>query len=303
MDPIYLNNEQIDYELEIRGLPHPETEHHRTKSGRLRECLVKEHAGVLEAPGRGTSPYTPTNDLGICQSACAKISDAISKEDLDRGELETLLSQSYHTADRLRRIDTAESLQVEARQLFVATAQELIQVIRERITLLPPSRARRPPQPPAGMPDQAQAQQSFRSQHPTPVSQPVQTGQTSAPNPQQPTLVSSANESRHSQTLEGAVGNPIMTSIAPSIAAVQTAPSNITQNPFDADNFFALRRSTAYWDPNFTAPAHHPFGPHDELWPNTNEPRQMANNNPLRSARNDFEPINNNLPPTQRTDA
>lgn len=285
MDPIYLNNEQIDYELVIRGMPDMIREHHRVKSGRLREYFSKEHAGIFIAPGKGSSPYAPDVDLGICQSICAKIHDEVQKEGINRVELETLLTYAHHAAQRLRRIQTSESLQIDAKQLFTATAHELIQVIRERIEITPPTRTTRTQAESVG---QRSGQQPICLETNAKVTQASQTRQASA----NQTITSNDNVrasevNNNNQLLSfGNTAAQMQPTVTTQPQNVQNVPSNLSNNPFETEDLFSLRRSTAYWERNNQQPMPDQYRRSNGPPPNTNTQGPVRNSFPMYPPRN-----------------
>lgn len=55
MDPMHLNQEELDYELMIRDV-YDLNVHHRMKSGKLRELLARENLDSALRPAVGKSP-------------------------------------------------------------------------------------------------------------------------------------------------------------------------------------------------------------------------------------------------------
>lgn len=107
MDPIHLVNEEIDYELMIRGVFQLSGQH-RAKSGKLREILIKESVGSLKGPLLGSSPFTPQMDIDVCDKICGEIAMILEEEVQTLAILKECMSRAIHAGNRLQRIVTMD---------------------------------------------------------------------------------------------------------------------------------------------------------------------------------------------------
>lgn len=107
MDPIHLLNEEIDYELMIRGVFQLAGQQ-RVKSGRLREILIKESIGILKEPLLGSSPFLPQMDLDVCDGICGEIALILEEDIQSLTNLKECMSRAIHAGNRLQRIVTGD---------------------------------------------------------------------------------------------------------------------------------------------------------------------------------------------------
>lgn len=133
MDPIHLEDDEVDYELWVRQITDLDNAHMRVKTGRLREIFAKETVGVLFAPGAGTSPFPFNVDVEYCTRVCDQIRVTIQDGRTNRSELEALLSRMIHINRRLPRIVTQSVIQTETVQALTTTANGITQMVREHL--------------------------------------------------------------------------------------------------------------------------------------------------------------------------
>lgn len=270
MDPIHLQNEELDYELSIRGFNELGHEHLRVKTGKLREALTHEAANINTAPSEGSSPYETETDLQQCNTICQQIQRIVCNDTVTYSDLEQARSRAIHVHDRLRRIQPESSKQQEELGLYSVTARELRAVIQEKISYTNPN-ARRPRPPP-------QLQQESVQPPPPPferkLSRPTMYEET---NPGQHSFVSANNRSRRSTNrvvthtpAERSHSLPASTATATNTRNTATYAPNSELNvpPTDTDDAAPIpppnaniipggrqppallnnRRSTAFWD-------------------------------------------------------
>lgn len=102
MDPLYLKNEELEYELGLRGIFNLSTRRALTKT--LREILAKEKIGLATAPNSSAMLFTSFEELRNCSNISADILKQVDNDEL--GELSRLecLSRLFHLKDRIVRI-------------------------------------------------------------------------------------------------------------------------------------------------------------------------------------------------------
>lgn len=139
MDPIHLQDEEIDYELWVRQITDLDQAHVRVKTGRLREILAKESIGIMTTPAQGTSPFPPNFDLDQCAQICDYIRNQLLDEELTKLDLEQILSRMMHVNKRLPRILPQNSSQSAAIRTITTAGYDLWQMTQERIRTVNPN--------------------------------------------------------------------------------------------------------------------------------------------------------------------
>lgn len=121
MDPTDLTDEELVYELMIRGVYDNLNENHRVKCGRLRELLTKENNGERIPPTRGSSPKTPIEDMQVCSEIIRLIRNDTEAGNVDKPQAKYLMSRAIHAQGRLRHIIT--DAQPEQDQIVLLNAE------------------------------------------------------------------------------------------------------------------------------------------------------------------------------------
>lgn len=108
MDPIHLNSEELDYELMVRAKLRELDVNNRSKTRILSELLRSEKQGDLKRPSIGASPFTPEQDVQMCQQICRELQDDMNKSQFDLYEKQKICSRAIHVGDRLQRVDKSK---------------------------------------------------------------------------------------------------------------------------------------------------------------------------------------------------
>lgn len=133
MDPIHLNNEELDYEPIIRGKMHELDSNNRSKTRVLSELLRAEKQGALPRTGIGSSPFTPEQDIEMSQQICNELQQIMNKGTVELHEKHLVCSRAIHVGDRLQRVNI-----MNASAELVERYSDSLETMRTMYAQLPP---------------------------------------------------------------------------------------------------------------------------------------------------------------------
>lgn len=112
MDPIHLRLEEIDYELNIRGIFDTNSTI-RVKTAALRDFLKDELMGICLPPDDSSDVFLPTEEIYSCIEILESIEETLESDDQNRNCL--FINESHHRLqhlqDRIKRIKKTTSEQ------------------------------------------------------------------------------------------------------------------------------------------------------------------------------------------------
>lgn len=132
MDPTYLRPEEVEYELNIRGVYGLTS--HRKKTGALRTLLDREAAGMVCAPADSSSLYPSMAEMATCRRICGELNSlaevAFEKENVN--DFAEISNRLRHVRGRLARTRQTSNGEKEQKCALVALVEEAIEGIRKR---------------------------------------------------------------------------------------------------------------------------------------------------------------------------
>lgn len=133
MDPIHLKEEELAYELMIRGVYDPLDNNTRSRGAKLRELLSKENRGIAQTPDDRPSPYPPSDELRRCVDTIQEIIEATATENVDPSALSTLYSRAIHVGMRLQRIHSLDPNVVAMKAAKIEQIERIIHELQEEV--------------------------------------------------------------------------------------------------------------------------------------------------------------------------
>lgn len=127
MDPLHLAEEEVDYELELRGAPIIGTT--RVRANDLKERIENaKRAGAQ--PRLDMSPYTPADDLVASAVTYEEVRALLREPNLTLVGYRKLRSRTIHLAQRLDRIKPTTAVQVTATKELRSATHVLLEELR-----------------------------------------------------------------------------------------------------------------------------------------------------------------------------
>lgn len=132
MDPIYLREDEIEYELNIRGICG--LSNHRRKTAALRNALEAEAAGAYLPVIDSSSRYTAISEMQTCRRICGQLNElaeaTFNSETLSG--LNEISSRLKHVRDRLARIKPRTLSEDEQKEALEQVVKEAIDGLKTR---------------------------------------------------------------------------------------------------------------------------------------------------------------------------
>lgn len=101
MDPIHLLPDELDYELDIRGVFNLSSTRQKTQC--LREFLVKEASGVKEFSEASLKQLNPTAELATCGRICEEVLTIMLADKFEHSTRQDCRSRLLHVLARIKR--------------------------------------------------------------------------------------------------------------------------------------------------------------------------------------------------------
>lgn len=136
MDPVHLNETELEYELNIRGVYMSGTR--RRKAEVLVERLREEENNPTGVAGN--SPFQIDVDISECSRKIAEVADIVHRLKLNQTELGMLLSRVIHIGNRIRCIKTNDQTRLteiqglqESSDALTSTVADKLEAIKNRL--------------------------------------------------------------------------------------------------------------------------------------------------------------------------
>lgn len=104
LDPIDLDDNEIEYELRLRGMAN--VMNPRVKTRVLRGLLASEQKNMDERTHQWPSPLHISSDINLCEQSCDSIASAIMDPTQTEATVRKCWSRLLHLFSRVQRIKT-----------------------------------------------------------------------------------------------------------------------------------------------------------------------------------------------------